>query len=134
AGPCGQRPPGSQDRSGRGRMGGRRSSRARDAAVARGLGPHRRGSGEVTEALSASQAHTAAARVSAGRLTIRLAWIALVANTVVILQGAVVRLTGSGAGCGSHWPTCNGEVVPLAPSVETMIEFSHRLLSAGVLA
>ncbi len=88
----------------------------------------------MTEALSASQAPTAAARVSAGRLTTRLAWTALIANAVVILQGAVVRLTGSGAGCGSHWPTCNGEVVPLAPSLETMIEFSHRLLSAGVLA
>lgn len=69
----------------------------------------------------------------AGRLTRRLAWVALVANVVVILQGAVVRITGSGAGCGSHWPTCNGTVVPLQPSLETAIEFSHRLLSFGVL-
>ena len=67
----------------------------------------------------------------AGRLTRRLAWVALVANVVVILQGAVVRITGSGAGCGSHWPTCNGTVVPLQPSLETAIEFSHRLLSFG---
>lgn len=73
------------------------------------------------------------ARATAGRLTIGLAWTALIANTVVILQGAVVRLTGSGAGCGSHWPTCNGEVVPLGAGLETLIEFSHRLLSAGVL-
>lgn len=73
------------------------------------------------------------ARASAGRLTVGLAWTALIANTVVILQGAVVRLTGSGAGCGSHWPTCNGEVVPLGAGLETLIEFSHRLLSAGVL-
>lgn len=65
--------------------------------------------------------------------TLRLAWIALVANCVVILQGAVVRITGSGAGCGSHWPTCNGAVVPLNPTLETGIEFSHRLLSFGVL-
>ncbi|MBX3144694.1 MAG: COX15/CtaA family protein [Trueperaceae bacterium] len=55
------------------------------------------------------------------------------ANCVVILQGAVVRITGSGAGCGSHWPTCNGAVVPLNPTLETGIEFSHRLLSFGVL-
>ncbi|HZX00389.1 MAG TPA: COX15/CtaA family protein [Trueperaceae bacterium] len=72
-------------------------------------------------------------RASAGRFTIGLAWTALVANTVVIVQGAVVRLTGSGAGCGSHWPTCNGEVVPVGAGLETLIEFSHRLLSAGVL-
>lgn len=62
-----------------------------------------------------------------------LAWTTLIANAVVILQGAVVRVTGSGAGCGSHWPSCQGEVVPLAPTTETLIEFSHRLLSLGVL-
>lgn len=65
--------------------------------------------------------------------TLRLAWIALVANAVVVLQGAVVRITGSGAGCGRHWPFCNGEVVPLNPTLETGIEFSHRLLSLAVL-
>jgi cytochrome c oxidase assembly protein subunit 15 len=62
-----------------------------------------------------------------------LAWLAVVVNAIVILQGAVVRATGSGAGCGRHWPLCNGEVVPLAPSVETLIEFSHRLLSLAAL-
>jgi len=62
-----------------------------------------------------------------------LAWTALAGNLVVILQGAIVRVTHSGAGCGRHWPTCNGEIVPLAPSTATMIEFSHRLLSLGVL-
>lgn len=62
-----------------------------------------------------------------------LAVTALVANVIVILQGAVVRATGSGAGCGSHWPTCNGSVVPLNPTLETGIEFSHRLLSLVVL-
>lgn len=67
------------------------------------------------------------------RPTLPLAWAALIANAVVILQGAIVRGTGSGAGCGSHWPTCNGTPVPLNPSVETLIEFSHRLLSFGVL-
>ena len=62
-----------------------------------------------------------------------LTWIALAANVVVILQGAIVRITHSGAGCGRHWPLCNGEVIPLAASTETIIEFSHRLLSLGVL-
>jgi heme a synthase len=55
------------------------------------------------------------------------------ANMVVILQGAFVRATGSGAGCGRHWPLCNGEVIPLAGGVHTAIEFTHRLLSLVVL-
>jgi len=63
----------------------------------------------------------------------KLAWIALVANVIVILQGAIVRVTGSGAGCGRHWPSCQGEVIPLNHSVETLIEFSHRSLSLIVL-
>jgi heme A synthase len=50
----------------------------------------------------------------------------------VILFGAWVRITHSGAGCGDHWPKCHGEVIPFAPSTETMIEYTHRLTS-GVL-
>lgn len=59
-----------------------------------------------------------------------IALIILFLNVFVILWGAVVRATGSGAGCGSHWPLCNGEIVPLEPRIETLIEFSHRLSSA----
>ena len=51
---------------------------------------------------------------------------------VVILEGAVVRATGSGAGCGNHWPLCNGEVIPHHPRIATMIEFAHRSLT-GIL-
>jgi heme A synthase len=47
----------------------------------------------------------------------------------IILWGAWVRLSGSGAGCGEHWPLCNGEVIPLSPSIQTIIEFTHRLTS-----
>lgn len=65
--------------------------------------------------------------------TLGLAWGALIGNVIVILQGAVVRATGSGAGCGSHWPTCNGQVIPLAPTLETGIEFTHRVMSLVVL-
>ncbi len=61
------------------------------------------------------------------------AWSTLVYNIGVILWGAVVRATGSGAGCGSHWPLCNGVAVPRSPTVETMIEFSHRLTSGLAL-
>ena len=63
----------------------------------------------------------------------RFAWFVLAANLAVIAWGAVVRATGSGAGCGSHWPLCNGEVVPREPSAETLIEFSHRATSGIAL-
>ena len=63
----------------------------------------------------------------------RFAWLVLGYNLLVVLWGAFVRATGSGAGCGSHWPLCNGEVVPRAPQVETIIEFTHRLTSGVAL-
>ena len=59
----------------------------------------------------------------------KYAWGVLAYNILVILWGAYVRATGSGAGCGSHWPLCNGEVIPRAQQVETLIEFAHRLTS-----
>jgi heme A synthase len=55
--------------------------------------------------------------------------VVLVATLGVILWGAYVRATGSGAGCGSHWPTCNGEVIPRAPNTQTLIEYTHRTTS-----
>ena len=61
------------------------------------------------------------------------AWSVLAYNLLVVLWGAFVRATGSGAGCGSHWPLCNGEVVPRAAQVETLIEFTHRLTSGLAL-
>jgi heme A synthase len=64
---------------------------------------------------------------------IRYAWCALGVTLLVIVWGAVVRATGSGAGCGSHWPLCNGVVVPLAPTAGTIIEFVHRLTSGGAM-
>lgn len=66
----------------------------------------------------------------------RASW-AFVAYLIgVILFGAWVRITHSGAGCGSHWPTCHGEIIPIAPTTETMIEFTHRLTSGlcGILS
>jgi heme A synthase len=63
----------------------------------------------------------------------KFAWFVLAVNIFVILWGAFVRATGSGAGCGSHWPLCNGDVVPLEPRLETIIEFIHRLTSGAAL-
>jgi heme A synthase len=62
----------------------------------------------------------------------RFAWWVLASTLGVILWGAYVRASGSGAGCGSHWPTCNGDVIPRSPSVATLVEFSHRA-SSGVV-
>ncbi|HUJ50721.1 MAG TPA: COX15/CtaA family protein [Bryobacteraceae bacterium] len=59
----------------------------------------------------------------------RYAWGVLGWNLAVVLWGAYVRASGSGAGCGNHWPLCNGEVVPQAPQVQTLIEFTHRGMS-----
>jgi heme a synthase len=68
------------------------------------------------------------------RLTFRkLSWATLIATLAVIVWGAFVRATGSGAGCGSHWPLCNGEVVPRPKSVATVIELTHRLTSGVAL-
>lgn len=60
-------------------------------------------------------------------------WIVLFYNIAVIIFGAFVRATGSGAGCGSHWPLCNGVVVPRSPQAETLIEWTHRLTSGITL-
>ena len=57
----------------------------------------------------------------------RLAWVTLWYNIGVILWGALVRATGAGAGCGSHWPDCNGEVIPSTENAHTWIEFTHRI-------
>jgi cytochrome c oxidase assembly protein subunit 15 len=59
----------------------------------------------------------------------RFAWVVLVYFVAVILWGTLVRATGSGAGCGNHWPLCNGTVIQHSASVETMIEFTHRVTS-----
>jgi cytochrome c oxidase assembly protein subunit 15 len=63
----------------------------------------------------------------------RFAWAVLVYNVAVILWGAIVRATGSGAGCGEHWPLCNGSVVQHHPTVATLIEFTHRSMSGIAL-
>jgi heme A synthase len=63
----------------------------------------------------------------------RFAWATLAYNVLVILWGAYVRATGSGAGCGAHWPLCNGETVPTAPAIATIIEYTHRVTSGLAL-
>jgi heme A synthase len=63
----------------------------------------------------------------------KFSWTVLGWTVLVILWGAVVRATGSGAGCGSHWPSCNGAIIPTAERIQTVIEFTHRMMSGGAM-
>ena len=63
-----------------------------------------------------------------------LAWTAATATYLLIVLGAVVRITGSGMGCGDHWPLCNGRLFPPLSDIGTLIEWSHRLVAALVSA
>ena len=53
--------------------------------------------------------------------------------TAVVLCGAGVRATGSGAGCGDQWPLCNGVWLPHARQAQTIIELTHRITSGPTL-
>ena len=68
----------------------------------------------------------------------RLAMVALFLGFVQVVFGAVVRITGSGLGCGDHWPDCYGSFTPAHRGVALLIEISHRYgaaaLSLAVLA
>jgi heme a synthase len=79
-----------------------------------------------------SMATAAAVRIKrASQTLVRFAWGVVGYNVLVILWGALVRATGSGAGCGNHWPLCNGQVIPLSPRMDTVIEFTHRCMTGG---
>jgi heme a synthase len=82
----------------------------------------------------------AAAALSANSLGVpahrrfrRFAWAVLAYNVLVIIWGALVRATGSGAGCGGHWPLCNGDVLPDVSQIGTVIELTHRVMSGLAL-
>src|SRR5437763_4904366 len=61
----------------------------------------------------------------------RLAWSAAACTYLLIILGAIVRITGSGMGCGDHWPLCNGKLLPPL-DLPTLIEYGHRLAAALV--
>ncbi len=60
----------------------------------------------------------------------KYAWFVLGYNLLVVLWGVFLRASKSGDGCGMHWLTCHGEVLPTAPEFKTVIEFTHRIMSA----
>lgn len=64
---------------------------------------------------------------------VRYAWGVVAYNVLVVLWGAIVRTSGSGAGCGENWPLCNGDFIPHHPRLATIIEFAHRSMT-GVAA
>ncbi len=61
-----------------------------------------------------------------------LAWTAAACTYLLILLGAIVRITGSGLGCGHDWPLCDGHLFPPLNDLLAVIEWSHRLLAALV--
>ena len=61
-----------------------------------------------------------------------LAWTAAVTTYLLIVLGTVVRITGSGLGCGDDWPVCHGRLIPSLSDPATFIEWNHRLLAAIV--
>jgi cytochrome c oxidase assembly protein subunit 15 len=79
--------------------------------------------------MSSTHALPASAASRSSPLLPRFAWGVLVYNVAVVLWGAVVRATSSGAGCGDHWPLCNGVVVQHHPRLATLIELTHRMTS-----
>lgn len=62
----------------------------------------------------------------------RLAWFTALCTYLLIVLGAVVRITGSGMGCGDHWPLCHGRLFPPLDDIGTLIEWNHRLVAAVV--
>jgi protoheme IX farnesyltransferase len=65
------------------------------------------------------------------RLLRRLAWTGAALALGLIVLGGIVRITGSGMGCGDHWPRCNGEWFPPL-DLPTLIEIGHRWAAALV--
>lgn len=63
------------------------------------------------------------------RRFVAFAWAVLLWNILVSLWGAYVRASGSGNGCGDHWPLCDGKLMPMNPKVATLIELFHRMTS-----
>lgn len=61
-----------------------------------------------------------------------LALVAAIYTYVLIVYGGIVRITGSGMGCGDDWPDCNGAIVPTF-DLPTFIEYTHRVLGAGLV-
>lgn len=66
-------------------------------------------------------------------LTLRcMGYIALVIGFAQVVFGAIVRITGSGLGCGNHWPDCYGSFTPTSSATSHLVEISHRYGAAAL--
>lgn len=63
----------------------------------------------------------------------RLSYLALAVAFAHVVFGAVVRITGSGMGCGDHWPKCHGQWMPPLDRPDLIIEITHRYLALVLL-
>ena len=88
---------------------------------------------DLVETRASAIARSAPPEVAAHPRFARFAWGVLAYNVAVILWGALVRATGSGAGCGGHWPLCNGDILPNVSQIATVIELTHRIMSGVAL-
>ncbi|MGI8618188.1 MAG: COX15/CtaA family protein [Gemmatimonadaceae bacterium] len=68
---------------------------------------------------------------SAPSLTL-LSYAALTFAYLQAVLGAFVRITGSGMGCGDHWPKCHGFWFPPLQRVDLIIEVTHRYVAAAL--
>ena len=62
----------------------------------------------------------------------RLSYAALTLAFAQIVFGAIVRITGSGMGCGDHWPKCQGQWFPPHDRIDLIIEITHRYIAFGL--
>src|SRR4029434_10362677 len=63
----------------------------------------------------------------------RLSILSLILGIGQVVFGAIVRITGSGLGCGDHWPKCEGHWFPPLDRPDLIIEVSHRYIAAVLM-
>src|SRR5690242_21759601 len=62
----------------------------------------------------------------------RVGYVALIIGFAQVVFGAIVRITGSGLGCGDHWPDCYGAYTPTSTATSHLVEISHRYGAAAL--
>lgn len=62
----------------------------------------------------------------------RLGYVALLIGFAQVVFGAIVRISGSGLGCGNHWPDCLGSYAPTTNAQSLLVEISHRYGAAAL--
>lgn len=67
------------------------------------------------------------------KMLARLGLTAVAVTYLHLVFGGIVRITGSGMGCGDHWPKCNGSWIPPFSDHLVLIEWTHRLLATVVI-